>query len=361
MIRILAALEYQLDRILRRSDLYGDRRLIVDVIINLQAGALSSERRAVATLEALNALTAGIAGPVRPDSSIEIRFHQTHYVGHAREIARDLLAPARAGQPAAMHLIVSAGGDGTHGEVLSAYSRRRREDGAPAENIRFVRVPFGTGNDGADAADLAAAVRLLLGDAHERRTGRIEVRPSGMPVFYGYNIASIGLDAYVAYLTNRLKGRFAGDLYKLVADVMTLLYERVVGAERMDVEIVDGDGRSSTLEGTFLILALGISGFRRYGGGKRVLPGFENLCAIDRIGLAGKIRLKSLFYRGDHVNEPNVSMRSAKRVVVRYGRRIPLQIDGETVWLDHESFPLEMSVEPADVPILGPGRDQSKS
>ncbi|MFW6293867.1 MAG: diacylglycerol/lipid kinase family protein, partial [Spirochaetota bacterium] len=166
------------------------------------------------------------------------------------------------------------------------------------------------------------------------------------------NIASVGLDAYVGYLTNRLKGRFGGDLYKLIADVMTLLYERVVGAGRMRIDLVDEQGQGDRLERVFLLVALGVSGYRRYGGGKLVLPAYENLCAIEPLGLLGKIRLKALFYRGEHVHEPNVTMRSARRIVIHYGQAIPLQLDGETVWLAKENFPLEMQVAPPEVPIL---------
>ena len=195
-----------------------------------------------------------------------------------------------------------------------------------------------------------------LGSAEPSRTGRLRVTPRGMTSFYGYNIASVGLDAYVGYLTNRLKGRFGGDLYKVIADVMTLLYERVVGAGPMRAEIVDDQGRASRLEGVFLLFALGVSGYRQYGGGKLVLPGYENLCAIEPLGIVGKIRLKSLFYRGEHVHEPNVRMASAVRATIHYGQSIPLQIDGETVWLHAEHFPLEMEVLPPEVPVLRLGR-----
>lgn len=359
MLRLLAALEYQFERILRRSALFPNERLTVDVIINQQAGALSSERRAHATVEGLDRLSRGIVGPVRADGELSVRFHVTHYVGHAREISNRLLSSP----PAGPHLIVSAGGDGTHADVLSAFDAdgqaTQAQDGT--DPVYFVRLPFGTGNDGADAPDLAGVVRLLLGSAEPRRTGKLVVRPKGMSQFTGFNIASIGLDAYVAYLTNRLKGRFAGDLYKLIADVMTLLYERLVGAETMRVETVDDQGRGHELTGRFLLLALGVSGYRRYGGGKLVLPTYENLCAIEPLGLMGKLRLKALFYRGAHIHEPNVHMRAVRRITVHYERSIPLQIDGETVWLEPDNFPLEMKVLPPRVPVLvAPvGRDAS--
>ena len=215
-----------------------------------------------------------------------------------------------------------------------------------------MRLPFGTGNDGADAPDIPTAVRLLLGCAESRRAAQLLVTPVAMTGFHGYNIASVGLDAYVAFLTNRLKRRFGGDLYRVLADIMTLFYERIVGVDPMHVAYVDEQGRAGELRGTYLLLALGVSGYRRYGGGKHVLPAYENLCAIEPLGFAGKLRLKSLFYRGEHVHEANVHMRSVRRLTIRYDRSIPLQIDGETVWLGEENFPLEMQVVPPEIPVL---------
>jgi DNA-binding GntR family transcriptional regulator len=43
----------------------------------------------------------------------------------------------------------------------------------------------------------------------------------------------------VAFLTNRLKRKLGGDLYRLLADIMTLFYERLVGVGPMRVELVD--------------------------------------------------------------------------------------------------------------------------
>jgi len=344
---LLSALEYQFEHILRRTALFPGRHVSVDMIVNPEAGALSSEKRALATAEALNRLARGIVGPLRDDDEFSLRFHLTHYVGHAHEIARALYARSVPD----VHLIVSVGGDGTHGEVLSACEGSTSRAGA-AKELYFVRLPFGTGNDGADAPDLPSAVRLLLGSAEPRRTGQVVVSPREMQAFRAFNIASVGLDAYVGYLTNRLKGKFGGDLYKLIADVMTLLYERIVGAGPMRVDILDEQGQSERLERTFLLVALGVSGYRRYGGGKLVLPAYENLCAIEPLGVLGKIRLKGLFYRGEHVHEPNVTMRSVRKIVIHYGQAIPLQMDGETVWLGRENFPLEMQVGPPDTPIL---------
>ncbi len=348
MLRLLSAFDEQVGRIVRRSRLFAGRRLMVDVIVNFTAGALSSERRALGSVERLARLADTLSGPERSASEVAVRFHATRYVGHARELASSLLEQTFPG----VRLIASAGGDGTHREVLSAWTAGAAPPDRRDEPLFFIRLPFGTGNDGSDAPDLASGVALLAGQAEPDRAGELIVTPRGMPAQRGYNITSIGLDAYVAYLTNRVKARYSGDAYKIIADVMTLLYERVVGADPMVVDLERPDGGIEQMNGTFLILAVGVSGHRTYGGGKLVLPGEENVCAIEPLGLAGKIRLKKLFYRGEHVHEPTVTMRSACRLTVAYHRRIPMQIDGETIWLAEENFPLSIDVRPPTIPVL---------
>jgi diacylglycerol kinase family enzyme len=47
-------------------------------------------------------------------------------------------------------------------------------------------------------------------------------------------------------------------------------------------------------------------------------------------------------------------MASARHLTIEYARRIPLQIDGETRWLEPDEFPLEMEVFSDSIPILSP-------
>ena len=347
--------ERAFERVIGLSALFGDAPIAVDVIVNPYAGRFSSERRAAATLDELDSVTASattsaaVAGG-RAREIATLRFHHTQYVGHARKIAREAIGRSRTSP----HIVVSAGGDGTHGEVLAAYLDARAADTSLEDDHRcaLMRLPLGTGNDGADAQSIAEAVTMLRGAAEVRRAGHLVIRPTGMDEFFGFNIASIGLDAYVAELTNRLKRRFGGDLYKVIADVATLFYEQIVGVESMTLEVDGGAPDTERLTGEYMLVAAGVSGYRYYGGGKAVLPGAENLCAIARLGLLGKIRLKSLFYTGDHVREPNVAMRSFRTLRVEYGRRIPMQVDGETAWLEPTNFPLRIERVADSIPVL---------
>jgi diacylglycerol kinase family enzyme len=280
---------------------------------------------------------------------VEVRFHRTERAGHARELATAIIATPP--EPGSVRLVVSAGGDGTHNEVMSAAVAAGMVRGTADRRTWFFRFPLGTGNDGADTHSVPAACRVLSGGGRERTAGYLSVKRQDGEPLYGFNIASIGLDAYVALLTNRLKGSVPGDLYKLLADVMTLLYERIVGIGEMRLQW--GDGAGADLTRRFVLCALGVSGHRDYGDHKPILPGDDNLCAIETRGVVGKIRLKGQVYRGEHVAERGVHMAQATRVTIEYGARIPLQIDGETRWLEPDDFPLVMEVHRDSIPVLG--------
>ena len=316
--------------------------------MNPCAGAFSPASRLNSAQEELSRFTRGLIGLPRDPSLLDVRFHLTEYSGHATKIAEGLIEEVSPD----VRLIVSAGGDGTHGEVLTGAVRDSRARNAAKGTLWFFRFPFGTGNDGADAGTPSAAARALLGDATPSADGHLLVRRAGSEPLYGFNIASLGLDAYVALLTNRFKGSIAGDLYKVLADVMTLLYEPIVGVSPMTIRWSDDDGEVHEERRRFIMCVFGVSGTRTYGDHKPILPGFENFCAIERTGVIGKIRLKGRLYRGEHGSSPLVYMKTASRLVVEYDARVPLQIDGETRWLTAEDFPLEIELHNNSVPVL---------
>lgn len=344
----LKSIESSLREILAYSTLFENRHLTVDIVLNPRAGAFSPGSRLKRVEKELSDFVPGLIGMPRDPSLLDVRFHYTEYAGHATQIVDGLIG----GQTRDVRLIVSAGGDGTHGEVFSAAVHDSRLRGVAKGKLWFFRFPFGTGNDGADADTPAEAARVLLGDATTSAAGHLVVRPAGSDALYGFNIASVGLDAYIALLTNRLKGSIAGDLYKAIADVMTLFYEPIVGISPMTIRWSDGDGMAHDLCRRFALCVFGVSGTRTYGDHKPVLPGFENLCAIERIGVIDKIRLKGQLYRGEHIHSPSTHMKTATRLVIEYDARIPLQVDGETRWLTGENFPLEIELHNDSVPIL---------
>jgi hypothetical protein len=149
------------------------------------------------------------------------------------------------------YLLITAGGDGTSLEALSILYH------APAvvrSNAAVLRLPMGTGNDGADSPQLATALELLIKPSRIEHSPALrlitrlktqsafsEQKPqaaenaaitekadrlhSGEIIadshihspkgpFLAFNILSVGLDAFVTHMTNKMKGKLPGDFYK---------------------------------------------------------------------------------------------------------------------------------------------------
>jgi diacylglycerol kinase family enzyme len=171
-------------------------------------------------------------------------------------------------------------------------------------------------------------------------------------VYWAFNIASVGLDAYIADLTNRFKRAIPGQAYKLVVNVGTLFYGQVVHPQPMDIRLSDGGKRLEVKGMVPSMVVVGASGHRSYGGHMPVLPGDENVCIIDAMSIMRKLAQKKLFYLGRHGELPEVQFHHADRVDIDYRGSIPLQLDGEIVWLESKDFPLSLQVAHPKIKVL---------
>lgn len=310
------------------------------LIISPGAGAFSRAKRLRGKEDELAGL--GWNGSQSAGSPGRLRLYLAEYPGHpaalVEAIARaDKAAPAGDGR----ELIISAGGDGTHREVLTALlglpdGLRRRFD--------VLRLPFGTGNDGADADNLEAALKILSGGAGRAEVEALLISPAGRAPFYAFNVASLGIDAFVTGLTNRLKGVLPGDSYRIIADASVLFYDLLYGTGKMVISCAGRSGAEERREGRFILAVFGVSGRRSYGDHKRILPDDSNVCAITNRSLLGKLRIKPLLYRGEHLGQPGVVSLSSRLIQVDYAGRIPLQTDGEATKLEKEDFPCRFEV-----------------
>jgi diacylglycerol kinase family enzyme len=283
----------------------------------------------------------------------------TRFPGHAGKIAAILLQEISAelrsnisgSRP--FYLIICAGGDGTSLEALTALS------GAPPEileNCAVVRFPMGTGNDGADARDLAGALDLLLRPCRVElaRALRLTTATAGKGPFLAFNILSVGLDAFVTHMTNKMKGKLPGDFYKLWVDIASLLYDRIYKVGPLDLRFFDGAGAEDgkALRETVLLLAVGASGRRTYGSNKRILPDDRNVCLVRQMPLLRKLALKGLFTTGAHVDKSESLLFNARRVEFRGEHPILAQMDGEAVLLEPEDFPAAIELTEPVIPVL---------
>ena len=275
--------------------------------------------------------------------------------GSAAEIAAALTHEAEE-NPAPFYLLITAGGDGTSLEVLSVLYN---EPESLRSNAAVLRLPMGTGNDGADSPDLAAALALLIKPSRIEFTPalRLLTAPDG-PVsskcpFLAFNILSVGLDAFVTHMTNKMKGKLPGDFYKLWVDISALLYDRLYKVDFLDVKAADAQGREiRSFREKLLLLAVGVSGHRTYGSQKKILPDDRNVCAVKQMPLLRKLALKGLFTTGAHIDKNESILFSAHRVEISGSYPILAQMDGEAILLQPEDFPAVIELTDPVIPVL---------
>ena len=355
------------------SRIAPERRLVWTVIANPGAGGFTIRTRwknHYRILEEYRRIAR--ENPLRPDTGFSgtaaagkgLVF--TTGPGHAGSLARALIEEAGSAlnayktsgdadkQP--FYLIICSGGDGTSLEVLTALYH------APDDirnSMAVLRLPMGTGNDGSDAPTLDRALDLLVKPVLIVHTPalRLITAPGGpasaVGSFLAFNILSVGLDAFVTHMTNKMKGKLPGDSYKLWVDIASLLYDRMYKVDFMDVRARGADGNEIiSFREKLLLLAMGISGHRTYGSQKKILPDERNVCGLKQMPLLRKLVLKELFSSGTHVSKPEAVLFTAHRVEFSASYPLLAQMDGETVLLQKGDFPAAIELTDKVIPVL---------
>lgn len=344
-----------LQKIIAHSPVFPSKTLIVDIIANPRAGGFSRVHHSSRRLKELREIVRRASLLPLRSSPFTIKLHQTERCGHAAAIAQRILDRSPANGKDSCHLLITAGGDGTSLETAERLTMLPEQD---KDRFGLVRLPFGTGNDGSEGRDLFVALGRFLGEAVQERRAALHVIPDeegGALPRYAFNIASIGLDAYVADMTNRLKRRFPGDSYKFWVNVATLFYDRLYRVGPMHLTAWDAEGKV-VLDDTQprLLMAIGASGNRQYGANKKILPDERNCVTISQTGLFRKLVLKGPIEKGFHEGINEVVHFSAEKIRVEYEERIPLQCDGETEELARCDFPLVIERLPRAYNVLVP-------
>jgi len=325
--------------------------LIVDVIANPHAGFFKSKKTVEKLIKELDDKLEELRLKY-PRRKIEINnVHFTEYAGHAHKIAEDILTREEKASSGLEHLLIGCGGDGTSNEICTALVEAK---GDLLSRLKLLRLPLGTGNDVADTKSFAEAYNLIIGDQHTVKNGALAVSLAGKGIRYAFNVGSVGLDAYIADLTNRFKRIIPGHAYKVLVDVGSLFYEQAVKPGPMNVRI-HNNGGVTVIKGIVpSMVVMGVSGRRTYGGQMPILPGRENVCIIDGMGFFAKLRSKKLLYVGTHGQLPEVRFYSGDRIDIEYNGRIPMQLDGELTWLEAGDFPVSMKILPGAINVLRP-------
>jgi len=275
--------------------------------------------------------------------------------GSGGNITRALIDEAEK-KPDIFYLIISAGGDGTHCEVMYALYD------APAHvraNMAVLKLPFGTGNDGADSANLAKVLDLLINPVHIEFVPAVQLATayggpaSGKAPLLAFNILSVGLDAFVTHMTNKMKGKFPGDSYKLWVDIAAMYYDRLYKVDFLDVRALDRQNNEViSFREKLLLLAMGVSGHRTYGSQQMILPDDRNVCAMKQMPIHRKLAIKGQVTKGRHTNSPESMLFNAHRLEFSGSHPILAQMDGETVLLQPEDFPAALELTAPVIPLL---------
>jgi len=254
------------------------------------------------------------------------------------------------------YLIISAGGDGTHCEVMHTLFN------APAgvlSNMAVLRLPMGTGDDGADSPSLSGALDLLLNSVHVEFTPAVQLitakngPSSGNGPFLAFNILSTGLDAYVTDMTNKMKGKNPRDSYRLWVNMAVLFYNQKYKVDFFNVRALNEQNQEIlSFKEKLLLLAMGVSGNRSYGSQQKILPDDRNVCAIKQMPLYRKFTVKRQVAKGTHINSPESILFNAHRLEFSGSHPILAQMDGETVLLQPDDFPAVMELTAPVIPLL---------
>jgi diacylglycerol kinase family enzyme len=175
---------------------------------------------------------------------------------------------------------------------------------------------------------------------------------SGGP-YLAFNILSVGLDAYVTHMTNKMKGKMPGDSYKLWLDIAALFYNRFYKIDFMDVRALDAQNNEIiSFRKKLLLLAMGASGHRTYGSQQLILPDDRNVCFMRETSLSRKLKIKGQVKNGTHINNPEVIIFNAHRVEFSGSHPILAQMDGESILLNTADFPAAMELTAPVIPLL---------
>jgi len=338
--------------LVEKTPLFGSADLETVLLINPRAGGFSRPARAAAAMRDLAAAIDDAARLEKRPGKLSWRTVQTTGSKHATKLAAHYIEES-AMKPASSWFIILACGDGTSLEFLDELSR------APDElrnRFTVLRLPMGTGNDGSDGRELTDSLSRLVGKGVVAIQPVLRVRPApGGPAagrapggeWRSFNIASVGIDAFVTHMTNKLKSSLPGDSYKLMVDLASVFYDRIYPPKPMTILARDAFGAElSRLDGLFLLVAMGISGNRTYGSNKPILPDADNVCAVRQMPLLRKLALKDPMSSGRIREFPEASLFSAESLEIVYADRILVQMDGEAELLVAGDFPLRIEKTP---------------
>ena len=370
--------------LISRNKLWSGKKVYAYFIVNKTAGCFTNAHKSEKYKKFFSQIQKETEGLVKCARDISYRIFSTEYAGHAKDLTKSVVSQLIASDEAdSEYIIITAGGDGTSLEVQTSLYKCAMEGPKHRDvimnKIALLRLPLGTGNDGTDGHSIEETVGLLRGGLLFTNARAIRVYPEKNPdeeavracgknpekyqdmniksPWYAFNIASIGLDAYVVYMTNTVKKKLPGNFYHLCVPLSGIVYDKHFPVDTMKIEIFankDDTNPAEEINTKITLLAFGASGNRVYGGGHKVLPNENNLCIAPKISLPVLIKENHRFVDGSFVGTPLASLHEADKIRLSYNKAILMQCDGETVMLSPAHFPIIMELSDPCLRVLQP-------
>lgn len=365
-----------------RNKLWSNKKVYLYFIANKTAGCFTNSRKAESLKKYFTSTINEIQNLPECTQSVSYKIFSTEYAGHAKDLTKSVVAQLIATDEEDIeNLIVTAGGDGTSLEVQTALFKEAmqgpKHNDAIMNHITILRLPLGTGNDGTDGHSIEETIALLKGglvfandrairiypehevdDEAVRAYGKDPAKYSDVNFrspWYAFNIASMGLDAYVVYMTNTVKKKLPGNFYHLCVPLSGFVYDKDFPTGTANIEFFESkELKSGEISLPITLLAFGASGNRVYGGGHKVLPDSNNLCICPKISLLTLIKYNHKFVDGSFKGTPLASLHSVEKIRISYDKSILMQCDGETVMLTPAHFPLIIELTDPCLRVLKP-------
>ena len=334
--------------VIAQCDLWNGKKIVVLYVVNPAAGGFTQEKKAKQNYLALENCYTACKDKLVKTEIAATHIYETKKKGHGKEIISLILEKVVQDETQEF-LLITAGGDGTGLEIQTALfhaakkSEKVRE--ALEKRLTLLRLPLGTGNDGTDGKTIEESLERLLQPAYFALQPAVSVygQNNKDAPWYAFNIASIGIDAFITHMTNVSHKFMPGDFYKIWLDLACLFYEFKYPCGKAKIALFDEKGTEyCQLEEKILFCLLGVSGYRKYGSGQYILPNDENFSLAKKMSLFHKMFLKGKIKSGKHYFSDKLIFKKAQKICIDYNKTILVQMDGEVHELNKSDFPITM-------------------
>lgn len=369
-----------IEKLVSVNPLFTGKKINLYVIANTKAGGFTQTKQSEKNQESLNKVLKQIEGKETVTASITSELKGTERAGHGTELAVEIAAGVQPA-PDALTLIVAAGGDGTSLEVQTGLTKWANENDSNKKTVQndiaIFRLPLGTGNDGTDGHTFEESLNVLTMSLHFANARAIKMSVSGeiteqgikdagkdpkdydsvqeKAPWYAFNVAGIGLDAFVCWKTNEEKAKHPGNHYSIMVDFAALNYNKAFPPEDAEIKIYggeNGDELLSSLDTAFEMLTFGVSGHRTFGGGKKIFPVNENVACIRKLDVMTMVMQNKKFNDGSYIKTGLAQTFTATKMTLNYDQPVLCELDGETHLLLKENFPVTLELTEPCIQVL---------